>query len=80
VEQVLDALKDTRAESHKVHKYLPDFLEKLREDWGKELRGEREHDHNRPANVVRASAPTSSSVILAYQAVSQTSFSLSIHS
>jgi hypothetical protein len=80
VQHVLDALKDTRVESHKVHKYLPDFLEKLREDWGKELRGEREHDPNQPANEVRASAPTSSSVAFAYQAVSQTSFSLSIHS
>jgi hypothetical protein len=80
VQRVLDALKDTRVESHKVHKYLPGFFEKLREDLEKELRGEREHDHNRPANEVRASAPTSSSVAFAYQAVSQTSFSLSIHS
>jgi hypothetical protein len=80
VQQVLDALKDTRVESHKVHKYLPDFLDKLREDLGKELRGEREHDHNQPTTQGQTPTSTSSSVILAYQAVSQTSFSLSIHS
>jgi len=82
VEQVLDALKDTRAESHKVHKYLPDFLEKLREDLGKELRGEREHNHNQPATQAQAQTPTptSSSVVFAYQAVSHTSISLSIRS
>lgn len=80
VQRVLDALKDTRVESHKVHKYLPGFFEKLREDLGKELRGEREHDHNRPATEVQATVPMSSSVAFAYQAVSQTSFSLSIHS
>jgi hypothetical protein len=80
VQRVLDALKDTRVESHKVHKYLPDFLQRLREDWGKELRGEREYDHNQPATHAQTPTPTSSSVILAYQAVSQTSFSLSIHS
>ena len=80
VEQVLDALKDTRVESHKVHKYLPDFLEKLREDLGKELRGEREHDHNQPTTQGQTSTSTSSSVIFAYQAVSHTSISLSIRS
>src|SRR6185436_19739740 len=80
VQRVLDALKDTRVESHKVHKYLPGFFEKLREDLGKELRGEREHDHNRPATEAQATVPTSSSVAFAYQAMSQTSFSLSIHS
>jgi hypothetical protein len=49
VQQVLDALKEAKVDSHKVRKYLPDFFEKLREDLGKELRGEREHksdDHN----------------------------------
>jgi hypothetical protein len=44
VQQVLDALKDTKVESYKVRKYLPDFFEKLREDLEKELRGE--HNHN----------------------------------
>jgi hypothetical protein len=32
VQQVLDALKDTKVESHKVQKSLMDFFEKLRED------------------------------------------------
>jgi hypothetical protein len=80
VQQVLDALKETRVESHKVQKYLPDFFEKLREDLRQELRGERKHDHTQPANQVQAPAATGSSVVFAYQAVSQTSFSLSIHS
>ena len=80
MQRVLDALKDTRVESHKVHKYLPGFFEKLREDLGKELRGERKHDHNRPVTQEQTPTPTSTSWAFAYQAVSQTSFSLSIHS
>jgi hypothetical protein len=77
-QQILEALEETRVESRKVRKYLPDFLQKLREDLGKELRGEREHDHNQPANQVQAPAITSTSLAFAYQAVSQTSVSLSI--
>jgi len=79
-QQILDALEETKVESRKVRKYLPDFFKKLREDLGKELRSEREHDHNQPANQVQAPATTSISVAFAYQAVSQTSVSLSIHS
>jgi hypothetical protein len=83
VQQVLDALKDTKVASHKVRKYLPDFFEKLREDLGKELQGRREHksgDQDQPANQVQTPATTSTSVVFAYQSVSQTTFSLSIHS
>jgi hypothetical protein len=80
VQQVLDALKDAKVESHKVRRYLPDFFEKLREDLGKELRGKREHDHNQPATQVQTPATTNTSVAFAYQALSQTTFSLSIHS
>jgi hypothetical protein len=79
-QQILDALKETNVESRKVQKYLPDFLQKLREDWGKELRGEREHGHDHNHSVTQAQATTSASVAFAYQALSQTSFSLSIHS
>lgn len=81
-QQILDALKETDVESRKVQKYLPDFLQKLREDWAKELRGERGHDHNhdQPATQAQTQATTGSSIAFAYQAVSQTSFSLSIHS
>jgi hypothetical protein len=78
VQHVLDALKDTKVESHKVRKYLPDFFEKLREDLEKELRGE--HNHNQPANQVQTPGITSTSVVFAYQAVSQTSISFSIRS
>jgi hypothetical protein len=80
VQQILDALQDSNVESHKVQKYLPDFLQKLREDLGKELRGEREHDHNQPVTQVQTPTTTGSSVAFAYQAVSHTSISLSIHS
>jgi hypothetical protein len=79
-QQILDAFKDTNLESRKVQKYLPDFFEKLREDLRKELRGEREHNHDQPANQVQAPATTSASVAFAYQAVSHTSISLSIRS
>jgi hypothetical protein len=77
-QQILDALQESNVESRKVQKYLPDFLQKLREDWGKELRGEREHDQS--ANQVQTPATTSTSIAFAYQAVSQTSISLSIRS
>jgi hypothetical protein len=81
-QQILEALKETNVDSRKVQKYLPDFLQKLREDLGKELRGEREHDHNhdQPATEAQTPATTSSSVAFAYQAVSHTSISLSIRS
>ena len=79
VQQVLDALKDTRVESHKVHKYLPDFLTKLREDLRDELRGTREQTPQTPtAGQPESPATTVSSLLFAYQAVSLTSVSLSI--
>lgn len=77
-QQILGTLQESNVESRKVQKYLPDFLQKLREDWGKGLRGEREHDHS--ATQVQTPATTSTRIAFAYQAVSQTSFSLSIHS
>jgi hypothetical protein len=80
VQQILEALEETKVESRKVRKYLPDFLQKLREDLRKELRGEREHHHTQPANQAQAPATTSTSVAFAYQAVNQTSISLSIRS
>ena len=81
-QQILDALQETTVESRKVQKYLPDFLQKLREDLGKELRGERahNHDHSQHTNEVQTPATTSSSVAFAYQAESHTSISLSIRS
>ena len=41
VQQVLDALEETKVESQKVRKYLPDFLKRLREDLSRELSGAR---------------------------------------
>ena len=68
VQQVLDALRESKVQSHKVRKYLPDFFEKLREDLGKELRGERvhNHDHSQHTNQVQAPVTTSTSVAFAY--------------
>jgi hypothetical protein len=82
VQQVLDALRDTKTESHKIKNYLPAFLDKLREDLVKELRGEREqqnHDHAQPANQTLTPAETSPGAVFAYRATSQISVSLSIH-
>ncbi|MEO6308649.1 MAG: hypothetical protein ABIO96_13185 [Nitrospiraceae bacterium] len=79
-QQVLEALEETKVESRKVRKYLPDFLKKPREDLRKELRGKREHDHNQPATQVQTLAPTGTNVAFAYQALSQTTFFLSTHS
>lgn len=86
VAQVFQALKDAKLESEKVHKYLPDFLKKLREDLADELRGERKpkgddqersvaHDENHVQPPV-----TAGSLFVAYQSVTTSSLSLSIHS
>lgn len=78
-QQVLDALKDTRVDSHKVGKYLPDFLKKLQEDLRDELRGHREQTPQTPtAGPSESLVTTVSSAVFAYQAVSLTSVSLSI--
>jgi hypothetical protein len=79
-QQVLEALRDTRTESRIIRKYLPDFLDKLREDLVNELRGERERRGNnraQPAN--QAPTETDIGTKFAYRAVNQTSVGLSIH-
>ena len=83
VEQVLDALEEAKVESEKIRKYLPDFLKKLREDLGNELRGEREQTSQpssagQPESPVGTPSTTVSGAVLAYRAVSLTSVSLSI--
>lgn len=79
VQQVLDALKDTRVESHKVGKYLPDFLKKLREDLSDELRGNREQAPQIPtAGESGSPVTTASGAVFAYHAVSLTPVPLSI--
>ena len=80
VQQILEALEEAGLESRKLQKYLPDFLKNLREDLEKELKGEQEPHSDQPANQVQTPGSTSASVVFAYQAVSQTSISLSIHS
>ena len=82
-QQVLDALKETRTESRTVRKYLPDFLERLREDLVKELRGERKHTStpdNESTNQTQKPVTVSSSVIVAYQSIQHSSIALSIRS
>lgn len=59
VQQVLDALDQGKVESEKVRKYLPDFLKKLRENLGRELRGDRPHHGQEPGHQVAATTPDS---------------------
>jgi hypothetical protein len=75
VQEVLDALDASKVESQKVHKYLPDFFQKLRED----LRVHREQTLQTPTGgPLESPATTVSSVLFAYQSVSLTSVGLSI--
>lgn len=80
VQQVLDALEEASLESRKVQQYLPDFLQKLREDLENELKGVQERHPDQPAEQVQTPGITSASVVFAYQAVSQTAITLSIRS
>jgi len=86
IQQVLDALKEAKVELDKVRKHLPDFFDKLREDLAKELRGEQEpkaepQDHSLPQVSDEINSPTtSSSLLVAYRTVTETSLSLSIQS
>ena len=74
VQQVLDALEASKVESHKVHKYLPDFFRKLREDLHDELRGHREQTPQTPAAGPSESPATMvSSALFGYQSVNLTS-------
>ena len=88
-QQVLDAFDEAKVEPQKIHKYLPDFFKKLRENLSNEVRGERAHHRHHderqdgaPNEVQDPAAPPSSnatsSAVLAYLSVRQTSFSLSI--
>jgi len=80
VQQILEALEEAGLESRKVQKYLPDFLEKLREDLEKELKGEQERHPDQPADQVQTPEAASTRAAFAYQAVNQMSISLSIRS
>lgn len=81
VRQILDALEQSRLDVEKTKKYLPDFLKKLREDLGKELRGEREAMGNKqadPASATPGSTILGNSILVAYQSSRQTTFSFSL--
>lgn len=86
IQQVLDALKEAKVELDKVRKHLPDFFEKLREDLAKERRGEQEpkadpqnHSLLQVSDEMNSST-ASSSLLVAYRTVTETSLSLSIQS
>ncbi|MGQ0554529.1 MAG: hypothetical protein ACT4PN_01100 [Nitrospiraceae bacterium] len=84
IQQVLDALEEAKVETDKVCKLLPDFLEKLREDLAKELRGGQvfkadDQEHSLPQASDEVDSPTGSSgLLVAYRTVTETSTSLSI--
>jgi hypothetical protein len=81
VQQVFDLLKDSQLETNKIRKYLPTFLQQLREDLAKDLRQRQEVKEpgiEPPASQNPLS--TSSSLLAAYYTVRHTSMSLSIHS
>ena len=86
IQQVLNALKEAKIELDKIRKHLPDFFDKLREDLAKERRDEQEpkanpQDHSRPQVSDEINSPTtSSSLLVAYRTVTETSLSLSIQS
>jgi hypothetical protein len=86
IQRVLDVLKEAKVELDKVRKHLPDFFEQLREDLAKELRGEQApkadpQDHSLPQVSDEINSPTaSSSLLMAYRTVTETSLSLSIQS
>jgi hypothetical protein len=79
VQQVLEVLEESRVESHKVHKYLPDFFKKLGEGLSDELRGHRGQTPQTPTTgESESNATTVSGAVFAYQAVSLTSMEPSI--
>lgn len=86
IQQVLDALKEAKAESDTDLKLLPDFFDKLREDLLKELRDEREpkideQDGSTAQSSDEVESPTSTnSLLVAYRTVTERSISLSMHS
>jgi hypothetical protein len=80
VQQVLEALEEAGLESLKIQKYLPDFLQKLREDLENELKNVQERHPDQPAEQVQTPGAASSSAAFAYQAVSQTAITLPIRS
>jgi hypothetical protein len=81
VRQVFDSLRDSQLETNKIRKYLPSFLQQLREDLAKDLRQRhevKEQGVEPPAGQNPQS--TTSSLLVAYHSVRSTSISLSIHS
>jgi len=67
VQQVLDALDETKVEPQKVRKYLPDFLKRLRENLSKELNSDRAQN----AQTSPAGQPASSTAAPATPAAGQ---------
>ncbi|MGC4096151.1 MAG: hypothetical protein QM706_03455 [Nitrospira sp.] len=83
IRQLLDALKEANVESDNLRKYFPKFLERLREDWMKESRGEHAltAPDEAPASPQGSDEVSSSpQLIAAYRTVTDASIFFSIHS
>lgn len=83
IRQVLDALKEANVQSDSLRKYLPGFLQQLREDLMKESQSEHalsapDQDHALPHVSDEVSSPTG--LLAAYRRVTETSIFFSIHS
>lgn len=84
IQQVFDALNEVRLDAEKVRRNLPDFLDKLREQLATKLLHQPDSktaDPNYPVGDVSPEHETSSdsrSLMVAYQSVTERSFSLSL--
>ena len=81
IQQVLNTLRDSHVDTHTVQKYLPSFLQHLREELMKELQQGRNDTEPSPASPVNQNTSTTiNNLLVSYQAVRYTTLSLSIHS
>lgn len=81
VQQVLDSLKDTRLGPRKIQRYLPSFLQQLREELVKMVQQKQESTtQGAEPSTNQEIVPTTSALLVAYQTFRQTAISLSIHS
>ncbi len=81
VQQVFNSLKDAQVERRKIQKYLPSFLQQLRDDLVKDLQQKRNGTVQGVETPTGQAPPsTQSSLLVAYHAVRYTSISLSVHS
>ncbi len=75
VDQILDALKDSNVEPHKLRRHLPNLLDRVREEFQKELHSQVDGQGTQPSD---GTVRTGSAIFLAYQSFAQTSWMLSV--